>query len=1029
MPDEHTARLVHELHEAVRRAQAAGDHEDARAKLRAIQALDPGNALAESLLDGSARHCQMTLMFCDLVGSTALAERLDPEDMSEVLRAYRTVCAGVVERYEGFIEDRQGDGLLVRFGPPRVHEDDPRRAVLTALGIVDALRDRSAEIQRRHGVELAVRIAVHTGMALIEAGDIIGPLPNEAARLQGLAAPGTVRISDSTWALVRGYFDVEAHGPATLRGVSRPVETFTVRGERASAPLEAMTRLTPFVGRERESAVIAELWQRAVGGGSPPAVLVTGGPGIGKSRLLMESARALGASFRLCQCSGYHTTTSLHAFGRLLSELCAITDEDGPQERLEKLRAAAGREPGDLPLLAAALSVPLELTSPPAMDAAALRLRAIEVAAGIIQARLRRPSVLLVEDLQWADDSSLDLVGALLLRAPPGLLIALSARVGFVARWPEQRLRRVHLGPLSAEETRTLALEIPESAVLPDDQRGALVARSDGVPLYLEELARGADALAWDPARPSALGNPGDEIPAALRDPLLARLSTPGVDLELVQLAATIGRDVDRRLLQQAAGLDDHAFHAKLTNLLALGLIDRSSEDTIRFRHELIRAVAYDTQRRTARRARHSRIADLLPVAASRGGDAGAAAFHLERAERYEEAIDAHVRAAAVGQALGAHQEVTRQLAHVLELVECLPEGTSRLERELAIRQLRGFSSVMSGGYSTRECREDNARCVELCEILGPRPELLPSLLASWSYYCSCDLVEIERVRQTIRRQVAGGALEVPLRTLDAGITAFFEGRLGQARELLPAFLDQPWGHAEGAPPPEWLLPHDPYAAASAHLVATLAMVDEPERARAVFERGLQRAAGLQFPFGPFSAAYVHSQLAFIRRLEGDLQGAAESGAQMRAIGRKHGFALFTVAGEIHQALSRVHAGEFDALDVAATGVAQWRALLAAEIWCPFLLAELAAAQALAGRRADALASLEQALATADSTGAQFYTSEVLRLRGELRLQDGDPRGLADLREGYDLARRQGAVVLAARAEASLQAAHALPST
>ena len=238
------AERVSELHEDVRRAQADGDYEGARNTLRAIQTLDPGNALAESLLDGSARHCQMTLMFCDLVGSTGLAERLDPEDMSDVLRIYRTACAEVVERYEGFLEDRRGDGLLMRFGPPTVHEDDPYRAVRTGLGIVEAIRDRARAVKRDLGVELAARIAVHTGMVLIDAGDVVGTTPNEAARLQALAEPNEVLISGATWELVSRQFDVEPRGPARLRGVSREIETYAVRKERPSSPLEPSRWLT-----------------------------------------------------------------------------------------------------------------------------------------------------------------------------------------------------------------------------------------------------------------------------------------------------------------------------------------------------------------------------------------------------------------------------------------------------------------------------------------------------------------------------------------------------------------------------------------------------------------------------------------------------------------------------------------------------------------------------------------------------------------------------------------------------------------
>ena len=559
MAAERIAQRVALLLEDARWAQADGDPGEVEALANAVLALDPGNAEAEALLAGSARRLQMTLMFCDLVGSTQLADRLDPEDLTEILRGYRTACAEAVERYGGFIEDRQGDGLLVRFGYPRVHEDDARRAVLAGLEMVRLVGELALE----------VRIAVHTGVVVVDAGDVVGAAPNEVARLQATADPGVVLISDETHELAGGYFEVEPRGPVELRGVSRPIMTYDVRRERASARLEAASSLTPFIGRRDECAAIAELWGEAVAGGSPSALLVSGGAGIGKSRLLMEAASTVEAPCRVCQCSGYHQTTSLHAFRRVLESACGIEEGDGPETRLARLRALAGEE--DLPLLAAALSIPAEQTAPPPeVDPSMLRVRALHVAAGIVAAT---PSLLLVEDLHWADESTLDLLGVLLSVPRPGLLTVLTARDDFEPPWP---VRRVPLGPLPAGELEAMAREIPESARLPEYELQDLVSRSDGVPLFLEELARGASAGPRE--LPEGMRRPDPRLPAALRDPLLARLASSGVDLDLVQIASTIGRDVDRELLQRVAGLSDETFGAKLANLLASGLLDRTGD-------------------------------------------------------------------------------------------------------------------------------------------------------------------------------------------------------------------------------------------------------------------------------------------------------------------------------------------------------------------------------------------------------------------------------------------------------------------
>jgi class 3 adenylate cyclase len=260
VPADRIARRAELLLADARAADAAGDRAEAHALATAVLALDPGNEEAGELLDGSDQRCQMTLMFCDLVGSTALADAIDPEELSAILRDYRSACTDVIARYGGFIEDRKGDGLLVRFGYPWVHEDDARRAVLSGLEIVRAIR--------AHALDLHLRIGIHTGLVVIDGGEVVGAAPNEAARLQGLAEPDTVVISDATYALVRDHFDVRPRGEAQLRGVSRPVVLFDVVGERASAALGRRASATPFANRVAERALLGDRWS-ATRSGAP----------------------------------------------------------------------------------------------------------------------------------------------------------------------------------------------------------------------------------------------------------------------------------------------------------------------------------------------------------------------------------------------------------------------------------------------------------------------------------------------------------------------------------------------------------------------------------------------------------------------------------------------------------------------------------------------------------------------------------------------------------------------------------------
>ena len=1021
---ERIARRVELLLADARAALDGGEREEAHALATAILALDPGNAEADAFLQGSDQRFQVTLMFCDLVGSTELADACDPEETSAILREYRLLCTGIIGRYGGFIEDRQGDGLLVRFGYPWVHEDDARRAVLSGLEIVRAVQ--------AHPRGLRVRIAVHTGLVVLDAGEVMGATPNEAARIQGLASPDTVVISDATHALVHDHFDVRSRGEARLRGVARAIEVFTVVGESAGERVDLVAGLTPFSGRRPEVRIIREQWARATAGdgaGPPPALLISGAAGIGKSRLARESARLLGARVLTCGCSSYRAGASLHPFVALLERICAIEPADAPRERLEKLRARIGDRAagigGDLPVLTTALGIPDEDTSPPRdVDPTQLRAAALGVAAELVRSGAGEgPRILLVEDLHWIDVSSLELLGMLLSAPCPGLLVLMTARQDFDAPWPPGLVPRVGLAPLPTEDLKRMARGTADGAGLDDELADELVARSDGIPLFLEELVRSSATVSakGDPALWSA----SSRIPAALRDPLLARMVLPGVDLALVQTAATIGRDIDRGLLQRATGLPDKPFASKLANLVAAGLVDSVGDEALRFRHDLVRDAAYETQRHSTCRERHGRIADLLDADDRPGfGDAGQRAVHLEHAERYDEAVQALFAAARADQALGAHQEAGRRLTRVLALLEHLPHGGPRLLHELSARQLRSFSATMISGYSAPETAQDHARCVELCEHLGLAPELMPSLMLSCAYYTfRGDLAEASSVCATIRRVVIDRRLGPETAALAAatfGVVRFFAGELDAAEADMRGLVDHPYWRANEEVPAGWPMPHHPVPVTAAHLAIVLALRGDHEGALRRVEWALERCPRLGFPHGPFTAGYVNILLAVVRTLEGDFEHAAALGEQTAQLGARHGFALFSLLGTMQRQLALAHGGDVSQLEPLGGGIDYYLHVLSAGVWGAYWRTELGAAQLAAGRHEGARASLDEALRAAEATGATFYRSETLRVRGLLRREAGDPGGLSDLEQAIATARLQGAHGLELRAAGSL---------
>ena len=756
-----------------------------------------------------------------------------------------------------------------------------------------------------------------------------------------------------------------------------------------------------------------------------PGLLVTGPPGIGKTRLLTETARDVDGVRVECLCSRYQRNTALFPFRPALERACGIGHEDDGRTRLQKLRtrlAETGGPSGDLPFLATVLQIPQSvLVPPPDVDPQGLRDIALQAAARLVLGLgAAGPLLLLVDDLQWADQSTLDLVLMLLAAPRPGVLILLAARPEFVPPWPASVHDRLQLERLTEPDLAELTDRLLTGSVVSAETRAELIGRSDGMPLFLEELVRTAEELDRGRVIHRSIRMSEHHIPAALRDPLLARLLDARIDLDLVQLAATIGREVDGALLRRAAGLPEPRLQDGLAALAAADLIERMDSDWIRFRHELIREVAYETQPRATQRVRHSRIADelLADSAGTEHVDADPLGLHLERAQRFAEAIEVALRAAQADQAIGAHAEATRRLTGALALIDRLEPGPDRDRTEAGVRQLRGFSAVMSNGYGAPEAAEDHPRCIELFERAGSAGEQVHGLNNSFSYFLfRGDLREAAQVNARIVAIDPDAAVV----EVHHGWLAFFAGRFAEARRFLESFERHPWGHSPGRPPDGWQLPNDPLTASRGLLITTLWVLGEEAAATELGERTLERARSLCFPYGPFSVGFAHGMIAMTRRMARDDDGVGRHSAELIRLAEQHKFSLWRLTGATHQALTAAQAGQPDAVQQVVENVWIWRMVLVADLWSPYWLTELARVQARAGDLPTALASLQQAVEVAAATGNSSYTAETLRLRGELRSAVGDPAGIADLEQALDTARRQGATVFLERIENSVR--------
>ena len=652
------------------------------------KSVDPDAGDKQRLADQAERR-QLTVMFCDLVDSTALSGRLDPEDMRKVIGAYQDACVGVIDRFEGFAAKFMGDGVLAYFGYPRAHEDDPERAVRAGLD----LATKVATLQAPTAEPLACRVGIATGLVVV--GDlvgvgavqeqaVVGETPNLAARLQGLAQPGAVLVAPSTRRLLRGVFDLEDLGAQQLKGFTTPIRAWRVVGEGASeSRFEAhrAPRLTPLVGRDDEVTILNRRWRRARQG-EGQVVVITGEPGIGKSRLVanLQQEVADEPHIRLTyQCSPHHTESALHPVIRQLEHAAGIRLEQGSAEKLDRLEAllcsSSDASGAHVPLLASLLSIPGEAASD--LGAQGQKERTFRALLQHLEGLAADRQLLLVfEDLHWADPSTLELLDRLVERIEslPALIVS-TARPGFTASWTDQaHVTLLTLNRIGKRESRALFEAMAGEDSAPDDVIEEITIRSDGVPLFVEEISRAVlETRRLDGA--PALGSSGLEVPASLQDSLTARLDRLSLGKPVAQMAAAVGRDFTLELLAPVCDLPRPQLDRALDELVDAGVLNRrgaSSDHAYAFKHALVQDAAYQGLLHANRRQLHQRIAEALGTHLA--DQPALLAHHWECAADLDQALKCRLQAGQRAAKRFALWEAAAQYWHALDLLQRLPE-------------------------------------------------------------------------------------------------------------------------------------------------------------------------------------------------------------------------------------------------------------------------------------------------------------------------------------------------------------------
>jgi class 3 adenylate cyclase/tetratricopeptide (TPR) repeat protein len=691
--------------------------------LAAIRSLREGRAEPEADTSAASRsgaraeRRQLTVMFCDLVDSTRLAEMLDPEELRELMRAYQTACAQAVARYEGHVAQYLGDGLMVYFGWPKAHEDDAERSVRAGLEMIEAIKRVAAR------EPLRARIGIATGQVVVGetgAGDAsvpkmaVGETPNLAARMQGRAAPGEILVSDTTRRLLAGAFDLEDRGSHALKGFADPVRVWRVCRESRSLDRFAAARagrLQPLVGRASELALLAERWQQAIEG-EGQVVLLCGEPGVGKSRIthaLRQRIAGTPHAWIQYQCSPFFSDSALHPVIEQLKRAAGFTDEASAEERLSRLEALIERSGGapaeELALLAALLSLPLARYPALKLSPQQLKARTIETIAGQLE-RLAtlQPVLLVVEDAHWIDPTTRELVDQLVARvAGARALMLVTHRPEFEPPWGgHAHLTRHSLNRLSRRQCAELAGRLAPKA-LPEALLAHIVDKTDGVPLYVEEMTKAVleSDLLVDTGHDYALRGTLESltIPATLHDSLMARLDRLLPVKELAQIGAAIGREFGHDLLAAVSPMSAAELEAALDDFVRSELIYRrgtAPHVTYVFKHALVQEAAYNSLLRGKRGELHERIAATLEA---RFPDTApeVIARHYTAAGSATRAVPYWRKAGHAALARAANREALGHFGRALELLRSAAPGGGDDSGELELLLGLGEAQLRSG--------------------------------------------------------------------------------------------------------------------------------------------------------------------------------------------------------------------------------------------------------------------------------------------------------------------------------------------
>jgi predicted ATPase/class 3 adenylate cyclase len=999
----------------------------------------------------TAERRHLTIMLCDLVESTALSARIDPEDLRAVMDAYHAACSRICIRYEGFISGFRGDGILAYFGYPRAHEDDAERAVRAALETSNTL----AQIEIPAAGPLKVRIGLATGLVVVrDVGtdaefsehSAVGDTPNIAARLQGLGDPGAIVIAASTRRLLGDLFRLRDLGRHHVKGFAEPLEAWLVEGVAPSVSRFGSIRagrLTDFVGRGDEIEFLLKR-QRRAWSGEGQVVLITGEPGIGKSRLAVALAGCIPAqsyTSLTLQCSPHHTSSALHPIIAYLEREAGFKEDDTPSQRINKLEcllsATASSTNANVPLFASLLSIPLNEPRPPLpLSPSEQRHRTLAALLDHLEALARRkPVLLLFEDAQWADATSLELLERVAARAAQlPLLTIITMRPGAEHAWLGlPNVSTLTIARLERKHVERMVTRVADGRDLPAEVMKGIVAKTDGNPLFIEELTKTvleSGILVEDGQNGYRLDGPLPPlaIPSTLQDSLMARLDRLEPMKRIAQVGAAIGREFTFSLLRAVVRASEPNLSALLGQLELAGLVFRRGEPpeaSYIFKHALVRDAAYESLLKSRRQQLHHQIARAFEKSfpSITASEPEIVAHHLIAANLVDPAIDYLLKAGTLALNRSANAEAVEHLRRGINLAQQQPASPERARKELDFYLALGPALAVTDGHAAPTTLEAFSRARDLLGGDGTPTQRMTVLWGTLLAHNeqaehTSSLVAARECLALAEEQRHPGILAMAHRLM--GQTLNHMGALAEARVHLERTISLCAAN-ETAVVAYRRFGLDDQVGAMLNLARTLLLLGYPDQSAAEAERAVARARSLELPYTA-AQAMGHAALAGLLMCNTDRVAAHVDSAISHS--ERHG--LLVPA----QQARFIKGALLAQTDAAGTGLDMMRAAMATgrstvqgelKLYRTLYHGYMADAHLSLGEAQIGLDLLRDAIADAEATGAKFFYAELFRLQAKILLALGERvEAEISLHTGLAVARNQEARWWELRAATSL---------